>query len=875
MDAFRERQQEAIARWLRVFLAPGQVAELRALEVGGAKAVCRIYDDPEAMARDAADLDTRGAKGVYFTLNPLRPDLAGSRASARKADVARRHWLPIDCDPVRPANLSATEAERAAAWRVLLRCRGILDGVGLKGAVVGDSSNGWHLCYPIDLPSDDAAHALIRDVLIGLASRCDDPLTDAERDAAKAGRQLPAAKASVDPKTHDAPRIWKCYGTRARKGASTPERPHRWTRLVEGQPWQEEVASLNTSLLARMLEHWRRQDDLRRGRPELSTRTYALAALGKECGLMASAPAGSRNDQLNRSAFAVGQLVQSGGLSWQEAYEGIWEAARRAGCDSPQKDADTITRGLKAGMADLRDLSAVGNGTNGHPSNGHSAAASPTEERSNKTEAEPWEDPIPLEEECPAAPFPLEVLPPTLRRFVNECSWALSCPLDFLAVPLLVAAGAAIGNSARLVIKEGHTQGAVLFAAVVGLASSGKSPALEMVAEPLELAQRHYFAEYQDAMQAWQASGSDGSAPTPRQVLADEVTAEALLLLLQDNPRGVLMVRDEMAALVSGLNQYKDGKGNDRQLYLKLWPQATVKVHRVRMGSIPLRVYRPFVGIVGGIQPSVIAQMRAEQESGKASVEDGFLDRFLFAYPDPMPAVGEQWREVSREAIASWETAVNRLLSLHPPSGGESQQTEYPRLDPDGRLAWKEFTDLHATELNDPDFPPHLSGPWGKLRGYCGRLALVLHLLREVCDEPVERAVDAESVRRASLLIDYFKDHARRVYRAMGADPRTVTARKVLRWVRTWDGKTFSRRDLWRSLRRQFGRPEEMEQPLKLLQHLHHIRPVQVQSGGPGRPATDCYEINPRTLEHGDNGDKTTSLREFCHHQSGDNGDKT
>jgi len=31
------------------------------------------------------------------------------------------------------------------------------------------------------------------------------------------------------------------------------------------------------------------------------------------------------------------------------------------------------------------------------------------------------------------------------------------------------------------------------------------------------------------------------------------------------------MVRDEAAAIVTGANQYKGGKGHDRQVYLKLW----------------------------------------------------------------------------------------------------------------------------------------------------------------------------------------------------------------------------------------------------------------------------------------------------------------
>ncbi len=233
-DDVNARQVEAIGRWLRVFHPnEGYAVELRALNVLGRKAVCEVFADSGALARRAAELDAAGASGVYFTLNPLRPDLVGSRASCRAEDVAERRWLPVDVDPWRPKDTSSTEAELRAAWAVLDRCRGILDGAGLTGAVVGCSGNGWHLCYPLVLPNDEDSRALVRAVLRGLHERCSDALTAEEEALLKEGKPLLTPKARVDTSTFDAPRIWKLYGTKARKGESTAERPHRYARLVE------------------------------------------------------------------------------------------------------------------------------------------------------------------------------------------------------------------------------------------------------------------------------------------------------------------------------------------------------------------------------------------------------------------------------------------------------------------------------------------------------------------------------------------------------------------------------------------------------------------------------------------------------------------
>jgi hypothetical protein len=209
-----------------VFIAPGQVTELRALNVGGSRIVSRFFDHDHLveMAKMALELENN-ATGVYFLPNPLRSDATSSpRRVARDQDVIGRKWLLIDCDPVRcgldgrpleDQKVPSTEEERRASWEVLDRCRTTMDDAGFTGAVVGDSGNGWHLCYPIDLPNDEAARDQIKSILRGLHQRCSD------------------IRARVDTSTFNASRIWKLYGTLARKGQASDRRPFRRSWLAE------------------------------------------------------------------------------------------------------------------------------------------------------------------------------------------------------------------------------------------------------------------------------------------------------------------------------------------------------------------------------------------------------------------------------------------------------------------------------------------------------------------------------------------------------------------------------------------------------------------------------------------------------------------
>ena len=75
------------------------------------------------------------------------------------------------------------------------------------------------------------------------------------------------------------------------------------------------------------------------------------------------------------------------------------------------------------------------------------------------------------------------------------------------------------------------------------------------------------------------------------------------------------------------MDQYKaGGKGADRQHWLSVWSNQAIVVDRKGRQGDPNYVERPWVSLVGGIQPAMLPELGG-------SMEDGLLDRFLFAYP--------------------------------------------------------------------------------------------------------------------------------------------------------------------------------------------------------------------------------------------------
>jgi hypothetical protein len=178
------------------------------------------FDDPDAFVAATSRISGADAVAVYVTLNPVNPALLaraanrirdGKPTTTGDADILRRRNALLDFDPVRPADIGATDEERDEAVRSRDRAeRCLRDEFGWPDPVMSTmSGNGGGLVYRIDLPNDAASADLVRRVVQGAAV-----LFGTERVA-------------VDTTTYNASRITKVTGTVSAKGDHMPDRPWR------------------------------------------------------------------------------------------------------------------------------------------------------------------------------------------------------------------------------------------------------------------------------------------------------------------------------------------------------------------------------------------------------------------------------------------------------------------------------------------------------------------------------------------------------------------------------------------------------------------------------------------------------------------------
>jgi hypothetical protein len=212
----------AIHHTLELFVEPGTVVELRALETSH-RTISGYYDNLEVMAEHAATITD--ASGVYFTLNPVNAALLArshnhptlwTKHTTLDADILQRRWLPIDFDPIRPAGISSADTEHELALTRAAECRDwLMTEYGWPSPIAADSGNGSHLLFRLpDLPNDEASRELVKRILEAIADKFSDDQVE------------------VDRNIFNSARIWKLYGTWAQKGDSTADRPHRLSRIL-------------------------------------------------------------------------------------------------------------------------------------------------------------------------------------------------------------------------------------------------------------------------------------------------------------------------------------------------------------------------------------------------------------------------------------------------------------------------------------------------------------------------------------------------------------------------------------------------------------------------------------------------------------------
>lgn len=485
---------------------------------------------------------------------------------------------------------------------------------------------------------------------------------------------------------------------------------------------------------------------------------------------------------------------------------------------------------------------------------------------SENIEPEPLPPPLP---DVPA--FSADLLPEAIRIWCEDAADGLQVPLDFTAVPGMVALAGAIGRSVGVAMKrrDHWIERPILWGCVVGRPSSGKSPALAPARRMLdrladeerdqfESAQREFDARLmiaaasktnakqiiQSALKkgdeaaaraAAEAAAFDDEPPTEPRITVNDGTIEKIGELLNANPRGLVQFRDELAGWLASLD--RDGREGDRAFWLECWNGAgSFTTDRIGRGTI--RIEACAVSILGGMQPGKLSEyVRGAVRGGFA--DDGLMQRFQLAtYPD-LPT---SWQYTDRTPDPAaqrqaWET-FKRLRTLDPDSIGAEREewadTPFLRFDDEAQALFVEWFTEHMQNLRAGNEAPWMESHLAKYPGLVGRLALVLHLA-----DVGRGAIAADTLAKALDWTEYLAGHARRVYSP--ATDSGLTGAHLMLKRRADIGEHFTAREIYRRCWSGLADAASVDDALAVLVDHHHLNVIESEPGTSGGRPTVTY----------------------------------
>ena len=476
---------------------------------------------------------------------------------------------------------------------------------------------------------------------------------------------------------------------------------------------------------------------------------------------------------------------------------------------------------------------------------------------------------IPLSVELPAVPlFDLNLLPDAFSDWVQDIQERMQCPMDFLAVGAMVGIAGLVGRKVAIYPKQYDDWMVTpnLWGAMIGRPSIMKTPALSEVMKPIqrlaklaEQAHEQKLVDYEvdktflemrkknaqdELKKAAKAKGADAltnaelakqnlrdileeeaqSLPTEKRYIVNDATVEALGIRLNENPNGLILMRDEMAGWIRGLD--REDNSNDRAFYLECFNGDGFYIYD-RVGRGTLKIESTTVSIIGGIQPSVLAPYIAQSINNGVG-NDGLVQRFQMAvYPDDCKAWQNIDRYPNKQAKERAYSVFDSLAELEA-QRNEDGSVKGLRFTPDAQAVFNAWREALEMEMRADDIHPAMEQHLAKYRSLMPSLALLL----ELADNHQAQAVGVDAVNKAVKWCEYLKAHAVRIYHG-AIEPSIVGAKKILD-NRNKLGDVFKIREITQKRWTGLGKTEQVKEAVAVLvDHGYLIEESVVTTGRP------------------------------------------
>lgn len=356
------------------------------------------------------------------------------------------------------------------------------------------------------------------------------------------------------------------------------------------------------------------------------------------------------------------------------------------------------------------------------------------------------------QEKPPTPLLPIKGFPEYLQGFINEYVDVYNVPHDYIAASVLFSTAFAIGN--KLELKGKYENIPLLWLAIVGNVSSGKTEPLKTCLSYFTNKDKEAFNEYQIQKSLFEAEKEkpkkerDTSIQPPQyfQHLLNDYTPEALYNVHTVNNRGVCIYRDELKGWLDDFGRYN--KSGEQSTMLSTFYRQPMQINRA--SKEPIFIYKPCIYVSGGIQPDILHDLAKDNRA-----ENGFLSRLIFAYPDLADKQPYSNKKLNTDTLLNYQKYLSVLANLI--------EIVDLKLSDEAEKVYEDWFNDNVKKTNDEP-TGYLKGVYGKLDVISLRLAIVVHGMEFVCKQNTSTEISTTTMQAAIELTEYFRATALKVY---------------------------------------------------------------------------------------------------------------
>lgn len=487
----------------------------------------------------------------------------------------------------------------------------------------------------------------------------------------------------------------------------------------------------------------------------------------------------------------------------------------------------------------------------------------------NATRLAGWENPIALQSTLPPVEaFIAEMLPSDLGDYILDIARRQQAPADFAAVATLCGVAAIVGNRVRIAPKQNDDWVVVpnLWGAIIGRPSAMKSPTMKSglaMVFKLEAEMKEAWLEdvksasIDDALSGLDvkdakkraekalkggdregartilselADGDQEEPPCPR-IVVNDASVEKLGELLNENARGLLLIRDELPGFLARLES--EEHQSERAFYLESFNgDGNFTYDRIGRGTI--RIENCTLSIIGGVQPSRIAPIVRGAINGASN--DGLIQRLQMAvWPDDI----SQWSWIDEMPDRAAKERFEQVFrELHTMNLGAPDYPMVLHFSASAQQVFREWMTEIQTDARSGKFSSTMESHLLKMPKTVASLALLFELI-----EGGRVEVGEQATLRALAWADYLRSHAIRLY-ASGETMAENGARLIVE-RRSDLPELFSLRDVHQKEWAGLADRGAVAMAIDLLIATNHCKEVPKPASSAGGRPTAVYQWHP------------------------------